>query len=163
MFIAYICTFSFRFAVAKADSEFPEQDTCYRTLDQDEVDFSANPLFIHETDLLQFDAFLAQLSLRDLSIEGSISPDGMGLAGITFQVTLDVREVTDMMGVNDFTEVCDLAANVGTNCSPCAHDGVEACIHVAGTGMSSTVTSVDLLDISVEREHEDCDQKEEES
>ena len=155
-------TLSFRFAVAKNNTSVPEQDTCYRTLDQTEIDFTENPLFVHQADALQFDAFTAQLSLRDLRIEGSIAPDGLSLGGITFQVTLDVREVTDMMGVDNFNEVCALASNVGSDCVPCQHDGVEACIDVAGTGLEGSLTSGNLIEILTEQEHEDCDKSSEE-
>ena len=151
---------SFRFAVAKNNTSIPEQDTCYRTLDQTNIDFTANPLFIHQTDSLQFDAFAAQLSLRDLVIEGSIAPDGLSLGGITFTVSLDVREVTELMGVDNYGEVCTLAANVGTECMPCKHDGVEACIEVSGTGLSGALVGADLIEILTEQEHEDCDKDE---
>ena len=154
-------TLTFRFAVAKEDTSIPEQDTCYRTLDQTEIDFSQNPLFVHETDALQFDAFAAQLSLRDLSIEGSIAPDGLTMGGITFEVSLDVREVTELMGVDNYGEVCTLASNVGTECVPCKHDGVEACIEVSGTGLSGTLAAGDLIEILTEQEHEDCDKSSE--
>jgi hypothetical protein len=145
------------------DSDFPVQDTCYRTLDESAVNFSANPLFTYATDLLQFDAFLTQLSLRDFTLEGSIGPDSMSLGGITFKVILDVREVTEMMGVDNYSEVCTLAGNVGTECMPCPHDdSVEACIEIQGTGMSATLVGGGLVDIAEENTHEDCEKTEDE-
>ena len=80
---------SFRFGVAKIDTGFPEQDTCYRTLDQSDVDFSTNPLFTYATDLLQFDAFLTQLSLRDFILEGSIEESQLNILQDRLDVLYD--------------------------------------------------------------------------
>lgn len=153
---------SFRFAVAKESEAVAEQDTCYRTLEQSNVAFDTNPLFTFNTELLEFDAFSAMLRLRSLSLEGSVAPDVLSLAGITFNVVLDVREVTEMMGVDNYEEVCTLASNVGTQCAPCAHDEVAACIEVEGTGLSGTLVGGDLIEISEMNTHEECEKTDQE-
>ena len=152
---------AFRLAVAKGDTTFPEQDICYRTLDQPDIDFTANPLFRHTNESVQFDAFTAQLTLRDVVLEGSFAPDMVSLAGITFGLVLDVREVTEMMGVNDYNDVCALAANVGTACVECTHDGVSACIEVWGTGMTGTAVNLELAEILEKNLDEECDKSDE--
>ena len=151
---------SFRFAVAKESAAVAAQDTCYRTLEQSNVMFDTNPLFTFNTELLEFDAFSAMLRLRSMSLEGSVAPDVLSLAGISFNVVLDVREVTEMMGVDNYEEVCALAGNVGTECEPCVHDDVVACIQVEGTGLTGTLVGGDLIEIGEMNTHEECEKTE---
>ena len=153
---------SFRFAVAKEVGGVSQQDMCYRTLEQSDVLFDTNPLFTFDTDLLEFDAFAAMLRLRNLSLEGSVAPDVLSLAGVRFSLVLDVREVTEMMGVENYEEVCSLAANVGTECEACVHDGVTACIPVEGTGLTGRLVSGDLTEIAEMNTHEECEKTEQE-
>jgi hypothetical protein len=151
----------FNFSVAKQGTAFPEQDTCFRTMALEDVDFD-NPMFLLEADLLQFDAFLAALSLRDFYVSGSVGPDGLSLAGISFEMTMDLREVTDVLGVNNYEEVCSLAANVGSNCRPCPQDNVESCITVSAMAIEGTVVPVEIETIEVANTHPDCDKADEE-
>lgn len=111
------------------DDEGVAQDLCKETIDFPVTDletggsFTAGPVAFPLT-ITGYD-----VTLHELYVSGTFTPDGTGFVAGSFTGVLDAREFEGFFGT-DATGVCELVASVGAGCEACPADGEQYCLTV---------------------------------
>jgi hypothetical protein len=148
-------TISMRGAVGETIDGIVEQDICYRTIDL--ADFGVESAdFSYEESELTIDFYETELSFLDLWISGTFAPDGSWIGGVALVAKVDVRGLTETMGLGEPDEVCTFAEGLGAPCEPCSNDGESYCISISVEKISATAVDVDLQKIEENDSFEEC-------
>jgi hypothetical protein len=148
-------TIAMRGAVGETIEGVVEQDICYRTLDL--ADFGIESAdFSYQDSELTIDFYETELSFLDLWLSGTFAPDGSWIGGVSIVANVDVRGLTDTMGLGDADEICTLSESLGAPCDSCSNDGASYCIAIAAEKISATAVDVDLQKIEENDSFEEC-------
>ena len=139
-------SFQLRTALA-LDGGALTQDPCGRTVDLPSADFSDAPYFSHEASDVEVEAYDTTLFLEDFSAAGTFASDGTWVGGISASVTLDTREVAELLGLAA-EDICLLAGNVGLECEDC-EDGYPYCGTLVLQDMVAEEVDIEVVEITV--------------
>jgi hypothetical protein len=144
-----------RGAVGETIDGVVEQDLCYRTLDL--ADFGIESAdFSYQDSELTIDFYETELSFLDLWLSGTFAPDGSWIGGVSLVANVDVRGITDTMGLGNADEICTLSESLGAPCNPCSSDSAAYCIAIAAEKISATAVNLDLQWIEENDSFEEC-------
>jgi hypothetical protein len=148
-------TIAMRGAVGETIEGTVEQDICYRTMDLAELGVeSAN--FSYEDSELIIDFYETELSFLDLWLSGTFAPDGSWIGGVSLVAKVDVRGLSETMGLGEADEICTFAEGINAPCEPCSTDGASYCIAIAAEKISATAVDLDLQQIEENNAFEEC-------
>ncbi len=102
-----------------------EQDICEPTFDLAGADFE-DPFFDLTSPLLNLVIAGVEVGVEDLELSGAFAPDGTSIEGAILSGTVDTRPLVPVIapGGKD-TAVCELTAQLGVDCQPCAGNAEE--------------------------------------
>ncbi len=118
------------------DATQVQQDTCRATVSfpQSELSpegrFTAGPVDFPIT-ITGYD-----VTLHDLTITGTFTPDATGWVLGSFTGVLDAREFESFFGT-DATGVCERVASVGASCEACPTDNADLCLTVRAESLTA--------------------------
>ena len=139
-----------------ADNAGQSQDECFRTIEATEIDFSGEPYLEFYTPKMTFGAFNGYLNLYDITLSGTISPNGRTFGGVSYSLIVDVGDLVDIMKVSDADAMCDLAVNLGSVCGPCPEGDSVSCIAVSARDLKGSFSSADLVHVEETNTLESC-------
>jgi hypothetical protein len=135
------------------------QDLCSRTVSVDDIDIRESPFFTKEILNFTFGSHSGELRFARFAVSGTLTQDGSGLGGLTFEATLSVEEMSQAipaLGTPD--EICTYAANLGVACGQCPDGGWSHCIVVAAEHIEGALVDLDLVEVDEPGLPEDCDE-----
>ena len=145
-------------AVSKPNDSPIEQDLCGRTLSLDGVDISQMPYFSLDLRELVFGAHDGELRFTQFSVNGTISPDGSRIGGISFVATMAVDEISHVLpDVGGVEALCQIADNLGIPCAACPTDEFALCITVAAEHILARDEDVMLQEVAEAGQADDCE------
>jgi len=130
--------------LASVTDDSDEQDYCKRTAELDGIDFSEAPFVSFGLDEFEFGAYLATVTLYDLAIEGTFSPDATELGGVRFATTVDAQDISAALGAVSTEVICELAEDLGTSCGPCPVGDTDTCLTVTAEHIEGVQVSIEL-------------------
>jgi hypothetical protein len=146
---------SMRGAVGETVDGIVEQDLCYRTLDLAEFGVE-NADFSYEDSELIIDFYETELSFLNLWLSGTFAPDGSWIGGVSIVANVDVRGLTESMGLGSADDICTFAEGLGAPCESCSNDGEAYCIEIAAEKISALAVDVDIEKIEENDSFEEC-------
>jgi len=148
-------TIAMRGAVGESIDGIVEQDRCFRTMDLSEFGVESADFSYEDSELI-IDFYETELSFLDLWLSGTFAPDGSWIGGVSVVANVDVRGISDTMGLGEPEEICTFAEGVDAPCEPCSTDGENFCIAVAAEKISATAIDLDLQQIEENNSFEEC-------
>jgi len=149
-----------RGAVGESIDGQAAQDICYRTLDLSDLGI-ASADFTYEDAELVIDFYETELSFLDLWLSGTFAPDASWIGGVSFIAKVDVRALSETLGMGDADDICIYSGELGAGCQPCSSDGESYCIEIAAEKLSATAVDLELQKIEVNNSFEECVEEEE--
>jgi hypothetical protein len=123
-------------ALATEGSDPMVQAPCTTTMPMPVMDFTGNPFLSYGPADTSLAVGPEWLSISDLGVAASFTPDGAALVGIHLQGTVDTRPFLPYLDLDcgddgcDDHLICDLAEPFGASCVACELDGGEYCLRV---------------------------------
>ena len=105
------------------------QDMCTTTIDFPAADFSENPYFEVQADVLPLVVQGMDLGLQDVLLSGALRPDGTAAEGVILAGKLDTRPLVPLLspgGADD--AVCVLLQTFSADCEECADGSGPYCL-----------------------------------
>ena len=146
--------------LASVSDESIEQDYCKRTVEVADIDFSEAPFVSFGLDEFEFGAYLATVTLYDLSIEGTFSPDATEMGGVRFSTTVDAQDISEALGAVSTEVICELAEDLGTSCGPCPVGDTDSCLTVTADQIEGLQVSIELDAITEANTDPRCEEDE---
>ena len=134
--------------MALSDGKTPAgQDYCARTKNLPPATLEDSPFIVIGGQDIELDyKDQGSFTLKDLSFEGTLAPDGTYVGGAAFSVTIDATQVTDAFDFADVAALCDFAATLGTACETCPDSSSETCITIAADHINSGLVDGLVID-----------------
>lgn len=133
-----------------------EQDTCFRTVEF-ELLGTELPDFRFEIEGFSFAAYDTDLTLAAISVLGTVHPEGTALDGVRWSVSVSGSELAELLpGVDSAAAACELAADLGVECTPCPDASGESCITVSADRMQAPLANTTLELIAEANQPEGC-------
>ncbi len=132
-------------ALGKEGSNPPAQDFCDPTIPFPAADFSQAPFFSIGPEDTELRVAGFDITIGQLVIEGTLSPDASSFEGGVLSGTIDTRPLAPLLDDSgNEGAICDLAVNFGASCEACPADGEPFCLtlvadQLVGEGLSSPV------------------------
>ncbi|MEC8423926.1 MAG: Ig-like domain-containing protein [Myxococcota bacterium] len=134
-----------------------EQDVCFRTVNL-ELPGSEMPDFRFEVQGFSFASYDAELTLANVSVVGTVHPEGTALDGVRWSVAVSGSELAELIpGVETAAAACEFASDLGVDCTACPDGSGEACIVIAADRMQARAVSTALVEITEADEADDCE------
>lgn len=108
------------------------QDGCATTYDLEGVRLSELPSFSFDVDELMVPAWDTWWRLQQLTVRGTVAPDGLSIGGLRFGFTFDARELATFAELGDAETLCYFASQLGAPCGACPDDGEDWCVRLEG-------------------------------
>jgi len=135
-----------------------EQDICRRTQDIT-LDASELPYIQLELAEFNFGAYESSLTFHRFALNGTVSPDGSYIGGMTWSITVSANDLVPILQAGDVETVCETAAQLEAECVPCP-TGYDQCITVSGHQVLAEPIDAELEHIETAEEHPDCEVEE---
>lgn len=124
------------------------QQTCTPTIDFPPADFSENPYFELGPQEFTVEVEGVEVTIDDLFLAGSFSPDGSYIDGATLAGVVDTRPFASLVDDDPNAPedaVCQLTGRLGIDCIECP-DGTGAfCLEILADSIAATSDGVDDL------------------
>jgi hypothetical protein len=139
------------------------QDMCTTTIDFPAADFSNNPFFEVQADVLPLVVQGMDLGLQDVLLSGALRPDGSAAEGVVLAGKLDTRPLVPLLspgGADD--SVCVLLQTFSAECEECADGSGPYCLTLYVDSMTAEPRSGDALVPLTEKDiaaNADCAEK----
>ena len=141
----------------KADDPL-EQDECARTVRLEGIDISESPYFSADMTELVFGAHGGELRFTRFTVDGTISADGSRIGGISFNATMAVDEISNVLpDVGGVEALCQMADNLGIPCQACPTDSFALCITVAAEHILARGQDFAIVEVTEASVAEDCE------
>jgi len=139
------------------DAPGVSQDLCKETIDFPVTDVGAGGTFTAGPVAFGLTITGYDVTLHELYVSGTFTPDGTAFVAGTFMGILDAREFEGFFGT-DATGVCELVASVGAACEACPADGDPYCLTVRAEDLrADRVEEVVLTPVTTEQIPAWCD------
>lgn len=144
-------------AVGQEDSDPLVQDLCVPTVPFPAGNFNETPSFVMGPSDETFAVGEATLTVYDLKITGTFTPDGTAVDGITLTGLADTRGVGKIFSDSASEQTaCNLASAAGVLCEPCP-DGKELCITIEADRLTaSEVPGLTLVTVGDPCDNDAC-------
>lgn len=139
------------------------QDMCTTTIDFPAADFSQNPFFEVQADVLPLVVQGMDLGLQDVLLSGALRPDGSAAEGVILAGKLDTRPLVPLLspgGADD--AVCVLLQTFSADCEECADGSGPYCLTLYVDSMTAEARTGDALVTVTEKDiaaNADCAKK----
>ena len=144
-----------RGAVGESIGGVVEQDICYRTIDLEELGVDSADFYYEDAELVM-DFYHTELSFLNLLLSGTFAPDGTWIGGVSLFANVDVRGLSETLGLGTADDICTYANELDSPCQPCSNDDEEYCIYIAAEKISATAIDLDLERIEENNSFEEC-------
>jgi hypothetical protein len=144
-----------RGAVGESLNGEVEQDICYRTLDLEELGVDSADFYYEDAELVM-DFYHTELSFLNLLMSGTFAPDGSWIGGVSLFANIDVRGLSQTLGLGTADDICAFARELESPCEPCSTDNEDYCITIAAEKISATSLNIDLEQIELNNSFEEC-------
>jgi len=135
------------------------QDLCYRTLDLADLGVESADFYYEDAELI-IDFYETELSFLNLWLSGTFAPDGSWIGGVSLVANVDVRGISETMGLGTPEDICTFSAELDAECQPCSNDGEAFCIEIAAEKISAVAVNLDIQEIEENDSFEECLQEE---
>lgn len=143
-------------AVTQSKGE-PVQDLCRETIAFPTAPLEADGSFVAGPVAFPIEVSGYEVTIHDLTISGTFSPDATALLDASFEGVLDAREFEGFFGT-DADGVCNLVAGVGAACEACPGDGEPYCLTLrAGSLSAAEVSGLTVQELSAADIDPACD------
>lgn len=115
-------------AIGLEDADPPTQDPCAETIPFPAASF-ANPYFQVGPAETTINVQDISITIDDLLISGSFTPDGNSITGAVLSGSIDTRPLDPLLGDGEEGAICSMASAAGISCEPCP-DGTNFCLSV---------------------------------
>jgi len=149
-----------RGAVGESINGVVEQDVCYRTIDLSELGIESADFYYEDAELVM-DFYQTELSFLNLLMSGTFAPDGSWIGGVSLLANVDVRGISETIGLGDADDICTYAKELDSPCEPCSSDDKAYCILIAAEKISATAVGIDLSQIEENNSFDECIDEEE--
>lgn len=121
------------------------QEPCTQTIDFPVADATENPYFELGPQLFEIEVEGTQVTIEDLYLSGSFSPDGTYIDGAVLSGIVDTRPFASL--VDDDPDapddaVCELAASLNIDCIACPDNSGDFCLALVADSISATSDNV---------------------
>ncbi len=103
------------------------------------ADYSENPYFIVEGDVVPIEVEGYSVEIQDMSISGAFSPDGSYIAGAALAGVIDTRPLGELFGLDDPDNpaaTCEFLASLQIPCVDCGDGEGEFCLAIVADSMT---------------------------
>jgi len=130
------------------DSAGVAQDLCKETIDFPVAPLDADGAFTAGPAEFPITVTGYDVTIHDLYVSGTFTPDGTGFVAGRFEGMLDAREFEGFFGT-DATGVCELVASVGAGCEACPADDTPYCLQVRAEDLrADRVAGLELVEVT---------------
>ena len=144
-------------AIGKPNASTVEQDFCARTIEV-QASTQSLPLVSGEQVNFSFGVMGGQMRVEAMEFEATIGSDVQSIGGLSYIATVGMAELVGLLPEFGGESVsCDLAANLGIPCEPCASDPDLQCITIAAKSIGGDVVDIDIEPILEAGVHPNCD------
>ena len=148
-------TIAMRGAVGESIGGEVEQDICYRTIDLEELGVDSADFYYEDAELVM-DFYHTELAFLNLLLSGTFAPDGSWIGGVSLYANVDVRGLSETLGLGTADDICSFAKELESPCQPCSTDDAAYCITIAAEKISATAVNMDLEKIELNNSFEEC-------